>query len=219
MTSSPSRFRPAPRLAGRSFALLCAAVLAFFVTACGGNTTSHDDHAGHTDTNAPLITGAPADSNAADVTFVTHMIPHHQQALELAALVPDRSTNAELKTLAQQIEAAQQPEISTMKAFLVQWNGGESAGAAPTTTMDHGGMAMNGMVDDATMAKLKTLQGAEFDKLWLQSMIAHHQGAVEMAKTELASGRNVDAKQLAQNIVSGQQAEIDQMQKMLAGQP
>jgi len=76
---------------------------------------------------------------------------------------------------------------------------------------------MQGMVDAATMAKLESLNGAEFDKLWLESMISHHQGAIEMAKAELANGDNVDAKSLATNIVTTQEAEIGQMKQMLGG--
>ena len=114
--------------------------------------------------------------------------------------------------LAQQISAAQEPEIETLKAFLVQWqeNPGDDTGHG-----DHGGMAMNGMVDDATMKQLESLKGAEFDKLLLQSMIGHHEGAIEMAKTEIAKGDNEDAKSLAQHIVTDQQAEIAQMKQML----
>ena len=73
------------------------------------------------------------------------------------------------------------------------------------------------MVDEATMAKLESLNGAEFDTLWLQSMIGHHQGAIEMAKAEIANGENVDAIGLAKTIVDTQQAEIDQMKQMLGG--
>jgi uncharacterized protein (DUF305 family) len=76
---------------------------------------------------------------------------------------------------------------------------------------------MPGMVDEATMARLTSLEGSEFDQLWLQSMIGHHQGAIEMAKTEIANGANVDAKSIAQNIVTTQQAEIDQMNQLLGG--
>ena len=67
------------------------------------------------------------------------------------------------------------------------------------------------------MAKLASLNGAEFDTLWLQSMIGHHQGAIEMAKAEIANGENVDAIGLAKTIVDTQQAEIDQMKQMLGG--
>ena len=76
---------------------------------------------------------------------------------------------------------------------------------------------MEGMVDAPTMAKLGSLNGAEFDTLWLQSMIGHHQGAIEMAKAEIANGENVDAIGMAKTIVDTQQAEIDQMKQMLGG--
>jgi uncharacterized protein (DUF305 family) len=73
------------------------------------------------------------------------------------------------------------------------------------------------MVDGATMERLETLKGAEFDTLWLQSMIGHHEGAIAMANTEIADGADADAKDLAAEIVKTQQAEIDQMKQMLGG--
>ena len=76
---------------------------------------------------------------------------------------------------------------------------------------------MPGMVDDGTMSKLQSLKGAEFDTLWLQSMIGHHEGAIGMANTETAGGANADAKKLAQEIATTQQGEIGQMKKMLGG--
>jgi uncharacterized protein (DUF305 family) len=69
------------------------------------------------------------------------------------------------------------------------------------------------MVDEATMAKIQSLRGAEFDTLWLQSMISHHQGAIEMAKAEVANGQNEDVKRMAQTMIDTQQAEIAQMLK------
>jgi len=115
--------------------------------------------------------------------------------------------------LAQQISAAQQPEIEIMKVFLVQWN------ENPDTDSGHAGHGntMQGMVDAATIAKLESLNGDEFDKLWLESMISHHQGAIEMAKAEIANGENIDAISLAKSIVSVQEAEIGQMKQMLGG--
>ncbi|MDT7793060.1 MAG: hypothetical protein QOD59_2496 [Mycobacterium sp.] len=104
-----------------------------------------------------------------------------------------------------------------MKVFLVQWTDG---GGNPTSS-DSGhaghGNAMQGMVDQPTMTTLQSLNGQEFDKLWLASMIGHHQGAIEMAKAEIANGDNVDAKALAKNIVTTQEAEIGQMKQMLGG--
>ena len=194
----------------RVAAALAALTAALFLSSC---SNSSDDHADHPGTDQPVITGQPAGYNADDVAFATNMIPHHQQAVELSAMVPDRSTNAELVALAQQISAAQQPEINVMKVFLVQWN------ENPDTNSGHEGHGntMAGMVDEATMTKLESLNGQEFDKLWLESMISHHQGAIEMAKAEIANGDNVDAKTLAKSIVTTQEAEIGQMKQMLGG--
>ena len=198
-------------LTARLAALFAAVAAAMFLSSCGGS--SPDGNADHKTTDEPVITGQPAGYNADDVAFATNMIPHHQQAVDLSALVPDRTTNAELQQLAQQISAAQQPEIEVMKVFLVQWK------ENPDASSGHAGHGntMAGMVDEATMTKLQTLNGTEFDKLWLESMISHHQGAIEMAKAELANGDNVDAKGLAKNIVSTQEAEIGQMKQMLGG--
>ena len=191
--------------------LLVAVAAALFLSSCSNTTT--ESHVDHPKSDEPVITGQPAGYNADDVAFATNMIPHHQQAIDLAALVPDRSTNAQLVTLAQQISAAQQPEINVMRVLLVQWN------ENPDTNSGHAGhgATMQGMVDEATMAKLQSSSGAEFDKLWLESMISHHQGAIEMAKAEIANGDNVDAKSIAKNIVTTQEAEIGQMKQMLGG--
>lgn len=186
---------------------------ALFLSAC--SSPAPEPHGGH---SSETSAGAaqPATNDAADVTFATDMIPHHQQAVEMSALVPQRSTNPAVIKLASDISAAQGPEIETMKAFLVQWNAAPATGHEGHDGMTGmPGMGMQGMVDDATMAKLESLEGAEFDDLWLRSMIGHHEGAIAMARTEIADGANADAKTLAQTIVTAQQAEIDQMKKML----
>jgi uncharacterized protein (DUF305 family) len=195
----------------RVAAVLAAVAAALFLSSC--SSPPSDGHTGDEHSDEPGITGQPAGYNADDVAFATNMIPHHQQAVELSAMVPDRSANAQLVALAKQISAAQQPEIDVMKVFLVQWN------ENPDTNSGHSGhgSTMQGMVDDATMTKLTSLNGAEFDRLWLESMISHHQGAIEMAKAEIANGDNVDAKTLATNIVTTQEAEIGQMKQMLGG--
>ena len=106
----------------RILAVLAGLVTAIFLSACSSTTASdgHTDHE-HGTTESPAVAGAPAGFDADDVAFATNMIPHHQQAVDLTALVPGRSTNPELIALAQQISGAQAPEIDTMKAFLVQW--------------------------------------------------------------------------------------------------
>jgi uncharacterized protein (DUF305 family) len=192
-------------------AALAAVAAALFFSSCSSQAS--DSQSGHKPTETPVITGQPAGYNADDVAFATNMIPHHQQAVELSGLVADRSPNPQLIALANQIAAAQQPEINTMKVLLVQWK------ENPDTNSGHAGHGgtMQGMVDEATMTKLQSLGGAEFDKLWLQSMISHHQGAIEMAKAELANGENVDAKSMAKAIVTTQETEIGQMKQMLGG--
>lgn len=175
------------------------------VSACS-KAEDHGQHPSSAPTSAQV-----AVHNAQDVTFAEMMVPHHEQALELAALVAGRSSDPAVTQLADTIAAQQQPEISAMKALLAQWE------VDPHNMADHGGMPMTGMVDDATMAKLKTLQGTPFDTLWLQSMIGHHQGAIEMARAEVAAGQSPDMIAMARNVITVQQAEIDQMRELLGG--
>ena len=148
--------------------------------------------------------------NAADVTFAQKMIPHHQQALDMSAMVPSRTTNRELIIMAKHIALGQQAQIDTLQGLLQQW--GEPA--APDH-MGHDGMGMDGMVDAATMDKLPTLKGTAFDELWLRSMITHHEGAVAMAEPEIAKGENPTAVKMAKIIVDWQQLEIGRMHAML----
>ena len=188
-------------------AAIAAIALALSSSSCASRES--DSQSSATSTSAQP---APALFNDADQVFVAGMIPHHQQAVELSALVPTRSTNEAVIKLAADISAAQEPEIQVLKVLQVQWN-------ADQTDQHQGShdMPMKGMVDPATVTKLQSLQGAEFDTLWLQSMIGHHEGAIEMAQTEIASGTNDDAKRLAQGVVTTQEAEITQMKQMLGG--
>ena len=200
----------------RFAAAIAALVLAVALAACSSPAESSDS--GPTDPLAaePVITGEPAGFNAADVAFATNMVPHHKQAVDLSTMVPERTNNPELVELADRITATQVPEINILNVFLVQWNENPEIGSADENA-HHEGHAMQGMVDDATMARLKTLQGPEFDRLWLQSMISHHQGAIEMAEAEIADGKNVDAVAMAEMMATTQKAEIEQMKKMLEG--
>ena len=188
-------------------AAVAAAALASCSTATKGDDTAHES-------TAASSTASSAAHDADDAMFGQLMIPHHQQAVELAALVPERSTNPALITLAAAISGQQKPEIDTMKALLAKW-GVSPDGASHTS--GHAGIAMQGMVDDATLIKLEALRGVEFDQLWLTSMIAHHRGAIGMAKSEIADGENPEMIALARNIVTAQQAEIDQMTAMSSG--
>ena len=146
--------------------------------------------------------------NSADVVFAQMMVVHHQGAVAMSDLAITRSGSESVKTLAAQIKAAQAPEIAQMQGWLAAWNS-----ATPSMAM---GAAMPGMMSDAQMSQLTAATGAAFDKLFLQLMIVHHQGALAMAKTEQASGQNPAAKALATSITTSQTAQISQMQAMLA---
>ena len=199
-------------------AFVAAAGTALFLSSCA--SPASDGPTDH-EQGAESSSAQAAGFNDADVAFATGMIPHHQQAVELSAMVPTRSTNPEVIKLAAEISAAQGPEIERMKAFLVTWNKSADSGGQEQSDSGHesgheghdmGGM--QGMVDGATMTKLESLKGNDFDTLWLTSMIGHHEGAIGMANTELADGVSADAKKLAEQIVTVQRAEIAQMKKM-----
>jgi uncharacterized protein (DUF305 family) len=180
----------------------CVAVAGMALTsACSGAGE-------HSDRGSAAVTKEEANPHkAADVTFARDMVAHHHQAIDLANLVFGRSTNQAVIGMANNISAQQLPEVAALTALLVQWN--EDGGSS-----DQG---MPGMVDPATMSKLETLTGAPFDKLWLQSMISHHEGAITMSKAEIADGQNSDMIAMAKNIIAVQQAEIDQMKQILGG--
>lgn len=191
-------------------ARVCVALVLLTPVGCGGSTPEADT-AGQSTLEAPVISGEPAGFNADDVAFATNMVVHHKQAIEMAELVSERSTNPQVQALAEQIAAVQQPEINVLNVLLVQWNENPEAGDAD----GHGAHAsMPGMVDDATMERLASLSGAEFDRLWLGSMIDHHRGAVEVAKAQIANGDNVDAIAMARRMVAAQEAEIEQMSQL-----
>ncbi|MFG3419845.1 DUF305 domain-containing protein [Micromonospora sp. NPDC049460] len=203
------------RTIARRAALAGATVTAALVlTACGGDGHSSPG-AGH---GTPATSGPTASASGAatfgdaDAMFAQMMIPHHRQAVEMAELAATRAADPEVKRLAGEIKAAQAPEIATMSGWLSAWGRPVPSPGAETPHMDHG---MPGMMSDADMEKLAAASGREFDRQFLTMMIAHHEGAVTMARDELARGVNAEAKALAQQIVTTQQAEIDTMEKIL----
>ena len=169
----------------------------------------------HGDSSASAPPSATrSDFNDADVMFLQMMYPHHAQAVDMAKLVPSRSQNQQVITLAQNIEKAQAPEMKQMTALLTSF--GKPAPSAEMSGHDMPGMGgMPGMMSAEQMNDLTGLSGKAFDQLWLQMMIDHHSGAVDMSNTELRDGTNADTKKLAQAIIANQQAEITQMRGML----
>ena len=141
-----------------------------------------------------------------DIMFAQMMIPHHQQAVDMSTLAETNTTNPEILALAKQIKDAQAPEIEQMTTWI------DTAGAGMEMGHD---MGMGGMLSDEQMTALGNAQGAEFDKLYLEGMIGHHEGALQMTKM-ITDSNNAEAKELAANIVTSQTAEIDKMKQILA---
>ncbi|WP_296606652.1 DUF305 domain-containing protein [Nocardioides sp.] len=165
--------------------------------------------------------------NDADVAFATDMIQHHAQALSMVDLTMGRPLDPEVQRLAEDIRAAQGPEIETMSDWLNEW--GEEV---PPTMRDHShaghdmeGMGesmegmddteMPGMMSAEEMTALEEASDAEFQSMWLEMMVEHHEGAVEMAEEQQDDGRYRPAVDLAASITEAQQAEIDAMESML----
>ncbi len=190
--------------------------LALTLAACG--TGGHDT----TPTNAASAI-ANLDGREADVAFAQLMIPHHEQAVAMADIALAKPTGAQVRALAEQIKAAQDPEIAQMTGWLSRWGAPtQMAGMGSDGSMDHGssdmgGMSMDGMMSEQDMTSLADATGGEFDRMWLAMMIAHHQGALTMAKQVLTTTDDANVKTLAEAVVAGQTAEIATMQKLLAG--
>jgi uncharacterized protein (DUF305 family) len=177
---------------------------------CSGNSSGHDMSGTTTSTGAAA---APAgDQNYADIKFAQDMIPHHAGAIEMAKLAQGRTSNTKVLDLASRIEKAQDPEIKTMTEWLKSWGADGPTMSMPG--MDHG-TSMPGMMTSAEMTSLQQAKDAAFDRMFLEMMIKHHQGAIDMANTELQQGKNADAKKLAQAIITAQQTEITEMQGLL----
>lgn len=191
-----------------------ATLIPLGLAACGGDddTTNGTDAAA--DATTPLADGT-ADANDADVVFAQSMIPHHEQAVEMAeiALDPTVGASPQVLDLATRIQQAQDPEIEEMTGWLTMW--GE-----PMEMDMSGGSEMSSMEGTMSAEDIDALgmaRGAEFDQMWIEMMIAHHQGAISMAETVQAEGSNPDVLSLADQIIAAQQAEIDEMNALLAG--
>ena len=198
-------------------ALTATALAATVVLAgCSGTGTTSDSSAGASSTpTSSSSPSSPQSFTTADVTFAQQMIPHHRQAVEMARMAPTRAKDPRVKDLATKIEAAQGPEIQTMTGWLQSWGKPVPEDMTGMTGMNHGEMNMPGMMSATDMAKMGKASGADFDTMFLTGMIAHHRGAVEMARAEQSAGQNPDAVALARKIQADQTAEIRQMQRLL----
>lgn len=195
----------------RAFSVAILAVALVTTAAACSNDDGTTGNSGATTTRGQTATAElPDDVNDADVAFVQGMVPHHEQAIQMSELVIANGDDPTVIALVEQINAAQGPEIDQMNTWLDDWDI-DPAGSDGMDGMD----GANGMMSDDEMDMMSEAMGADLDRMFLETMIRHHQGAIRMAEVELEEGSNADVLALAQGIIDGQQAEIDQMQSML----
>jgi uncharacterized protein (DUF305 family) len=199
----------------------CALATLAITTACSSSNEA-EHPAGHSPassaTAAPSTTAAAEAHNDADVMFAQHMIPHHTQAIEMSdTLLAKQGIDPRVTELASQIKAAQGPEIQQMQGWLTQWGTPSMPPMSGHTDMP--GMSdmtgMSGMMSEQDMTALKDAQGVDASKLFLTQMIAHHEGAITMAQSEIKDGQYPPAVNMAHAIVTSQQQEIDTMKGIL----
>ncbi|WP_247828537.1 DUF305 domain-containing protein [Arthrobacter antioxidans] len=180
---------------------------------------------GATTEATPGSSEATAEHNDVDVMFAQMMIPHHQQAVEMSDMMLSKDNiSPEITDLATKIKDAQGPEIETMTGWLEAWDepmepeGGMEGHSMSTMGSDMGGSgSMEGMMSEDQMSQLESAEGTEASRIFLESMTAHHEGAVSMAENEIENGQNPQAIELAETIVETQNAEIAEMEELLAG--
>ena len=211
--------------AGRRLAVLAAtAGLTVTLAGCGGNDSSTGASGGGStapSSAAATVDGIATAHNDADVMFINDMTPHHSGAVMMAEMAVERATDPQVKALAGAIMQAQGPEQQRMAQMAQAWgvpvpkadaeSGGGHGGHGGGSQMD----AMMAQDMAADMAALEAASGPAFDREFLTRMIAHHEGALPMARTELADGSNPQANQLAQEIIDSQTAEISRMRELL----
>jgi uncharacterized protein (DUF305 family) len=197
----------------RLLCILIATMIPLGLAACGGDDDSSNEPDPTATAATPPADGSPQ-ANDADVLFLQSMIPHHRQSLEMAEIALDPTVQAgpQVADLATRIQQAQGSEIEHMTSSLTLW--GE-----PMQMDQSGGLDMpmtEGTMSAEDIEALTMARGAEFDQMWLEQMIAHHQGAISMAETVQAEGGNPAVQALAAEIINAQHAEIDEMNTLLS---
>lgn len=203
-----------PRMLGAS---VLAVALGLGAAACGGYGAAR-----------AVPEPSATEHNDADVAFASEMLQHHAQALSMVDLTVARPLDPEVAELAEHIRAAQGPEIETFSDWLTEWDE-----EVPETMRDHGnaghdmgdmgesmeGMdtGMPGMMSAEQMTALEAASDDEFQTLWLEMMVDHHTGAVEMAEAHVEDGQFMPARDLARDIAEGQSSELEAMQALLDG--
>lgn len=182
----------------RRLAVIAAVLAALALSGCGGHEA--------------------ATGRAGDIAFAQNMIPHHEQALEMSALALATDASPEVTALAKEIQAAQDPEIVLMRKWLRDWNAEELPhSGGPGDESDGHGHDMAGMATGEQLLALADATGAEFDRMWIDLMVAHHEGAIEMAQLVAETTDDLEVGALAAEIMAAQAREIDRMRELQAG--
>lgn len=207
-----------------------AVVLVTALAACTGGDAEQDE----AEKVRAVQLGAPGEDNReltadelaelpeptytdADVAFVQGMIPHHRQALDMTAMVAERTDRKAMELLTERMDVSQTDEIAQMERWLTE-RGEDLPGAHGHHGADHAEL-MPGMLTTEELAQLRDARGPRFDRLFLQYMIRHHEGAVLMVEqllTEGSGGQESQVFQLAQHIDADQRVEISRMKSLLA---
>ncbi|MEU2200723.1 DUF305 domain-containing protein [Isoptericola sp. NPDC019482] len=229
------------RTSRRRAALACAAVLGAGLTLAG--CTAEEPEPAPTPSSAVLAPGKPGEPaqtiapedyegmgdadvvTDADAEFMTMMIGHHAQAVEMAQLVPERSTSEQIARFAERIRLTQDGEIDYMSRWLegqglpvpavATSSAAPSDGSGPRAPEAHDHGSMPGMLTDAEMTALADADGTAFDRLFLEGMIKHHAGALEMVDDVASAGRDETVQEFSGNVAADQIAEIDRMSRLL----
>jgi len=164
--------------------LFLVMITALLLTGCAASTQSNSEY------------------SSDDIAFAEMMIPHHEQAIEMSEIAFLNTTNPDVLKLAQEIKDAQSPEIELM----MSWTG--------VKTSTHAGHMMDGMLSQSELSDLRKEKDKEFDRLFLEGMIKHHEGAIEMAQ-DVAASKNKEVADLSASIINAQELEIAKMKELL----
>ena len=180
---------------------------------CVGLTACGDGDRAVSDSSTSKVTDSDAVWNDADVKFVQGMIPHHEQAVEMSDMMTGRTVSEATAVLAEQIRAAQTTEVALMRGFLAEWGVEMDPHAGHSGDHSMG----EGMMSNEQLDELESADGVDFERMWLTLMLEHHKGAIAMASAVLANGAEPRVRALAEAIITAQQAEIAQIEALLAG--
>ncbi|WP_304112548.1 DUF305 domain-containing protein [Mycolicibacterium bacteremicum] len=190
----------------RRVLVLVGVMLAVLLPACSRPPSAPESAATSGTSAAPVTPGV----NATDRAFASALLAQRPSVEQMIALARSNSGNPRLIALADALERSEQQQSDTVNALLVQWTDGQEGGQGPPPPGPT-------LFDKGAVERLGSLSGPEFDTLWLQAMLNHHQAVMIMASSEIREGEDVNAKTLAQAIISTRQEETGHMQQLLGG--